>query len=40
MRKENWEELSEEKFREVFKNSAVKRTKYPGLMRNTGFLRK
>ena len=29
-----WETLSKEKFQEIFKNSAVKRTKYSGLKRN------
>lgn len=36
--KSEWEELSEEKFQEIFKNSAVKRTKYEGLKRNIKFL--
>lgn len=37
--KKDWEEITEETFREVFKNSAVKRTKYEGLLRNINFLR-
>lgn len=40
MRKQEWEELTEEVFRSVFKKSAVKRTKYSGLMRNISFLKK
>ena len=34
-----WHELTEETFRKVFKNSAVKRTKLKGLKRNIEFLR-
>lgn len=30
----NWQELTEEVFQEVFRKSAVKRTKYSGLLRN------
>lgn len=37
--KQQWEELTEEVFQEVFKKSAVKRTKYNGLMRNINFLK-
>jgi epoxyqueuosine reductase len=33
-----WKEMTEETFKVVFKNSAVKRTKYKGLMRNLKFL--
>lgn len=33
-----WEELTQEIFSELFKRSAVKRTKYTGLMRNINFL--
>ncbi len=36
--KADWLDLSEEIFRELFKNSAVKRTKYSGLKRNLEFL--
>ncbi|WP_442787735.1 tRNA epoxyqueuosine(34) reductase QueG [Flavobacterium suncheonense] len=36
--KKDWEEITEETFRKVFKNSAVKRTKYDGLLRNINFL--
>jgi len=38
MKKKDWVELSEETFRIAFKNSAVKRTKCWGLMRNVGFV--
>lgn len=38
MSKSDWEDLTEEVFREIFKNSAVKRTKYAGLKRNIQFL--
>ncbi len=38
--KNDWEELTEELFQELFRNSAVKRTKYPGLKRNINFLTK
>ena len=37
--KGDWEELTEEVFKEVFKKSAVKRTKYLGLKRNINFLK-
>ena len=39
MSKKDWEELTEETFRKVFKNSAVKRTKFSGLTRNIHFLK-
>lgn len=38
--KEQWEELTEETFRVIFKNSAIKRTKYSGLMSNILFAKK
>lgn len=38
MTRKDWEELSEETFRNLFKGSPVKRTKYKGLMRNIRFL--
>jgi len=38
MSKGEWEELTEETFREVFRQSAVKRTKYEGLKRNIRFV--
>lgn len=34
-----WQELSEETFNQVFRHSAVKRTKYKGLKRNLEFIR-
>ena len=36
--KEEWFEITEDVFKEIFKNSAVKRTKYEGLKRNIDFL--
>ena len=39
MYKRDWEELTGEVFRKVFKNSAVKRTKFTGLKRNVRFVR-
>jgi epoxyqueuosine reductase len=38
LRANEWQELSEDLFRELFRKSAVKRTKYKGLMRNIKFL--
>ena len=38
MEKKDWEELTEETFEVIFKNSAVKRTKYKGLKRNISFI--
>lgn len=40
MNKGDWEELTKETFNKVFKKSAVKRTKYEGLMRNINFIKK
>jgi len=40
MSKKNWDEITEETFRAVFKNSPIKRTKYEGLKRNINFLKK
>ena len=40
MTKQEWEEITEEVFRELFRKSAVKRTRYEGLKRNIGFLKK
>ncbi|MFN3757174.1 MAG: tRNA epoxyqueuosine(34) reductase QueG [Flavobacterium sp.] len=37
--KKDWEEITEDVFKKVFKNSAVKRTKLEGLKRNVGFLK-
>jgi epoxyqueuosine reductase len=39
MTKQDWEDITEETFRKVFKNSAVKRTKFEGLKRNIRFLK-
>jgi len=38
--KSDWEQLSEDQFRSVFKKSAVKRTKFKGLKRNIDFIKK
>lgn len=37
--KKDWEEITEDTFKKVFKNSAVKRTKFEGLKRNIEFLK-
>ncbi len=34
----DWEELTEESFKQIFKNSPLKRTKYSGIKRNLKFL--
>ena len=34
----DWEELTEERFKEIFRHSAIKRTRYDGLRRNLHFL--
>lgn len=39
MNKEDWHELTKELFEELFRGSAVKRTKFEGLKRNIDFLR-
>ncbi|MEX0359641.1 MAG: tRNA epoxyqueuosine(34) reductase QueG [Allomuricauda sp.] len=39
MERKDWEEITEEVFRKVFKKSAVKRTKFLGLTRNIKFLK-
>ena len=39
MTKKDWEEMTEETFKIVFKDSAVKRTKFQGLKRNIDFLK-
>ena len=39
LNKQDWEDLTEEVFRDLFKNSAVKRTKFDGLKRNIEFLK-
>lgn len=38
MSKKDWEEITQDTFKKVFKESAVKRTKYKGLVRNIKFL--
>ena len=38
MNKADWQDLTQDIFKELFKNSAVKRTKFDGLKRNIGFL--
>ena len=38
-RKKDWEEITEDVFKKVFKDSAVKRTKFSGLKRNINFLK-
>ncbi|MCB0571972.1 MAG: tRNA epoxyqueuosine(34) reductase QueG [Phaeodactylibacter sp.] len=40
MKRHEWEEITEEVFQELFRHSAVKRTKYEGLKRNIAFLKK
>ncbi len=39
MTKKDWEEITEDVFKELFKNSAVKRTKFEGLKRNINYLK-
>jgi epoxyqueuosine reductase len=39
MTKKDWEEITEETFKAVFKNSAVKRTKFEGFKRNIDFIK-
>ena len=39
MSKKDWEEITEETFKVVFKNSPLKRTKFEGLKRNIDFLK-
>jgi epoxyqueuosine reductase len=39
MDKKDWEEMTKEVFNEVFRKSAVKRTKYSGLMRNIDYIK-
>ena len=39
MKKNDWEEITQEIFKEVFRKSAVKRTKYDGLKRNIKFVK-
>jgi epoxyqueuosine reductase len=35
----DWEELTEERFKEIFRHSAIRRTRYAGLRRNLRFLK-
>ncbi len=39
LNKQDWQEMTEDVFKKVFKNSAVKRTKFSGLKRNITFLK-
>jgi epoxyqueuosine reductase len=39
LRKSDWQELTNEYFKIIFKDSAVKRTKYEGLKRNIDFIK-
>ena len=39
MTKKDWEEITEDVFKKIFKKSAVKRTKFSGLQRNIDFLK-
>ena len=39
MNKNDWEELTEEVFNDLFKNSAIKRTNFSGIKRNIKFLK-
>lgn len=36
---DDWEELTEDRFKEIFRKSAIRRTRYSGLRRNLRFLR-
>lgn len=40
MKDKDWEEMSREQFNKIFRNSAVKRTKFEGLKRNIHFVNK
>ena len=40
MTKKDWEEITEDTFNKVFRESAVKRTKFSGLKRNINFIKK
>ncbi len=39
MTKNDWEELTEDVFHDLFQHSAVQRTKFNGLQRNINFLK-
>jgi epoxyqueuosine reductase len=38
--KQDWEEMTRDLFNDIFKKSAVKRTKYEGLKRNINFIKR
>ncbi len=40
MKREDWLDITEDVFKTIFKNSAVKRTKFKGLTRNIDFIKK
>jgi len=40
MKKDDWMDITEDVFKTIFKNSAVKRTKFKGLTRNLDFIKK
>ncbi|NOQ91563.1 MAG: tRNA epoxyqueuosine(34) reductase QueG [Flavobacteriaceae bacterium] len=39
MKKQDWQEITEDIFKKIFKKSAVKRTKFSGLKRNISFIK-
>jgi epoxyqueuosine reductase len=39
LKKDDWQDITQDVFQKVFKNSAVKRTKFSGLTRNINFLK-
>jgi epoxyqueuosine reductase len=39
LKKQDWDDITDDVFKKVFKNSAVKRTKFDGLKRNIDFLK-
>ncbi len=39
MKKQDWQEITEDVFKKIFKKSAVKRTKFSGLKRNISFIK-
>jgi epoxyqueuosine reductase len=40
MKKDDWMDITEDVFKQIFKNSAVKRTKFKGLVRNLDFIKR
>jgi len=40
MKKDDWMDITEDVFKQIFKNSAVKRTKFKGLVRNIDFIKR